>query len=262
MESVPNVNDSVLQAARQYRALGYRTIPLIAGGKKAVVKWKRYQTEDPTEAEIETWFSAGEPNVAILTGNGVVVVDIDDPLLAKEAIAQCGDTPMKCRTPRNGMHFWYSESPGVVYGNFVRINDRAIDLRWKGAHICVPPSRTENGIYQWAGRVLRPEELPPLPPNPLIERKPRSVMPSVAPSDSFDVMVRRARAYLSRIEGAVAGEGGHDKTFRVACVLTQKFRLSFEQAWPLLCEYNRHCEPEWSEPELRHKLEDSLKAKQ
>ena len=64
---------------------------------------------------------------------------------------------------------------------------------------------------------------------------------------------------LATIEGAISGQRGHDRTFRVACVRVLKFALSFEQAWPLFKEWNRTCEPEWSDSELRHKLEDALK---
>jgi hypothetical protein len=70
---------------------------------------------------------------------------------------------------------------------------------------------------------------------------------------------RRARAYLARVEGAVSGQGGHNATFRAACILTQRFSLAFPEAWPLLLEWNERCSPPWSESELRHKLEDALK---
>ena len=63
----------------------------------------------------------------------------------------------------------------------------------------------------------------------------------------------------SKIEGAVSGQGGHNATFRVACILRQKFALSFEEAWPLLKEWNATCQPEWSDQELAHKLTDAGK---
>ena len=62
------------------------------------------------------------------------------------------------------------------------------------------------------------------------------------------------------IEGAISGRRGHDRCFRAACVLVQKFGLSFEQAWPLLKEWSEACcEPPWSDRELEHKLRDALK---
>ena len=71
--------------------------------------------------------------------------------------------------------------------------------------------------------------------------------------------VRRARSYLAHIEGAKAGDRGHDRTFRVACVLAIKFGLTMQQAWPLINEWNEQCEPPWSEKELLHKLQDAFK---
>ena len=43
-----------------------------------------------------------------------------------------------------------------------------------------------------------------------------------------DVMVRRARAYLARVEGAVSGQRGHDRTMRAAGILIQKFGLTID----------------------------------
>jgi hypothetical protein len=72
---------------------------------------------------------------------------------------------------------------------------------------------------------------------------------------------RRARAYLASVEGAISGQRGHNRTFRVACILTQKLGLSFEEAWPLFLEWNERCEPFWSQRELLHKLQDATKRK-
>jgi len=58
--------------------------------------------------------------------------------------------------------------------------------------------------------------------------------------------------------GAISGAGGHDQTFAVACKLVE-FGLSPDDAWPLLLEYNHRCQPQWSERELRHKLEDAFR---
>ena len=85
---------------------------------------------------------------------------------------------------------------------------------------------------------------------------------SVVVESSPDIMVRRARAWLACVEGAISGQGGHSRTFRVACKLThpfpQGFGLSFDQAWPLMKEWNEQCEPPWSDAELTHKLVDAI----
>ena len=58
---------------------------------------------------------------------------------------------------------------------------------------------------------------------------------------------------------AISGSGGHDALFRVACVLTNGFALSDEQAWSILQEYNARCQPPWSQRELPHKLSEVRK---
>jgi hypothetical protein len=72
--------------------------------------------------------------------------------------------------------------------------------------------------------------------------------------------VEAARKYVSRIEGAVSGAGGHNKTYRVASLLVEGFGLTDDQAFGVLQGWNASCKPEWSERDLRHKIE-SAKAK-
>jgi hypothetical protein len=71
--------------------------------------------------------------------------------------------------------------------------------------------------------------------------------------------VRRAQAYLSKVPGAVQGEGGDDATYRVACILVRDFALSFEQALPIFRKWNATCEPPWQEKDLVAKLRHAEK---
>lgn len=67
-------------------------------------------------------------------------------------------------------------------------------------------------------------------------------------------MEERASAYVAKMDGAVAGSGGHNQTFYVACVLVHGFRLQDGAALSILREYNGRCSPPWSEPDLVHKI--------
>ena len=69
--------------------------------------------------------------------------------------------------------------------------------------------------------------------------------------------VEAARKYASRIEGAVSGAGGHNKTYRVASLLVEGFGLTDDQAFGVLQGWNASCKPEWSERDLRHKIESA-----
>jgi len=64
----------------------------------------------------------------------------------------------------------------------------------------------------------------------------------------------RARAYVAQMDAAVSGAGGHDVTFRVACVLVEGFSLSGGDALEIMREYNSRCDPAWSDRELEHKV--------
>jgi hypothetical protein len=65
----------------------------------------------------------------------------------------------------------------------------------------------------------------------------------------------RASAYLERLPPAIAGSGGHAATFNAAAVLTRGFAMPEADALPLLLAWNQsHCQPPWSEADIRHKL--------
>ena len=73
----------------------------------------------------------------------------------------------------------------------------------------------------------------------------------------------RARKYLEMCEPAVSGQGGHDKTFKVACSVGPGFDLPPDVAFALMRNaYNPRCEPPWSESELRHKVDESYRKEQ
>src|SRR5688572_29540225 len=73
-------------------------------------------------------------------------------------------------------------------------------------------------------------------------------------------LIEQARRYLHRIPPAIAGAGGHNQTFRVACVLVQGFGLSPDEARPLMLEYSARCQPPWTEKDIDHKLRDAERA--
>jgi len=67
----------------------------------------------------------------------------------------------------------------------------------------------------------------------------------------------RIRAYIAKMPEAVSGDRGHVATLKVATVLVVGFDLSIDMARPYLVEYNRNCEPPWSERDLEHKLTEA-----
>lgn len=74
---------------------------------------------------------------------------------------------------------------------------------------------------------------------------------------STEAVIERARAYVSKMPGAVSGSSGHNTTFAVACALAIGFDLPESEARALLAEYNQRCDPPWSEKELQHKIDSA-----
>jgi RecA-family ATPase len=70
-------------------------------------------------------------------------------------------------------------------------------------------------------------------------------------------LLDRARAYVSKCPPAVSGQSGHAAAFTVATALVHGFGLSEGDAFTLFAEYNRACQPPWSDAELQHKLKSA-----
>lgn len=256
--------DTILAMAIEALRRGYAPVPVVPLGKVPAVPWKRWQKNLPEEGLVRRWFAGTSGNLAIIT-SGLVVFDCDGPEGEPLVVANCGPTPHRVRTPRGGVHLGYRRPEGAAVKNHVKILGLPIDLRTDGGLEVLPPSRTSAGRYSWVGPGLVPRDQLPVA---TVDWTRRRTSPRVAPfagrrssgtgGTHVPGRIQRARAYLARIEGAVSGRRGHDRTFRAACVLARRFCLSFEEAWPLLLEWNVRCEPPWSENELAHKLTDAL----
>lgn len=111
-----------------------------------------------------------------------------------------------------------------------------------------PPVRIDVEYLQWQQR-MSVDDLPVI----------REVdLPRVwRRHQAFGGAVSRARAFLQRLEPAIAGQCGDAHTFRVCCLVARGFDLSDEEALIALTEWNARCEPPWSEHELRRKVENA-----
>lgn len=84
--------------------------------------------------------------------------------------------------------------------------------------------------------------------------------PTLAPGPHCVKRVMSAfdpRSYIENIPGAVSGDRGHDNTFAVACRLARA-GLAGNDILLWLREYNRKCDPCWSDAEIAHKVHDAL----
>ena len=65
--------------ANEYLDRGFSVIPIKRETKIPVIKWKSYQSRQPSSELIEVWFKEKDNNIAIVTGtiSGIYCIDCD-----------------------------------------------------------------------------------------------------------------------------------------------------------------------------------------
>lgn len=171
-----------LSAALEYASRGWRVFPV--RGKVPVTPRGYLDATTDTET-IRSWWSGGDLGVAIATGNGLVVVDLD-----RRHTRDPGSFP-RTRTVRtgHGWHLYYSgESRCAVTADY--------DLRGEGGYVVAPPSQhTESGrryeVAVEAPLATLPDELR-VPPSPRITTPTESSQPPVIDGQRNQVLTSLA----------------------------------------------------------------------
>jgi len=140
--------------ALQWHSIGISVIPVLVGSKRpAIASWEPYTSRLPTETELRAWFRDTRYNIAVLTGNGLVIIDWDDMWLYSRwlcsldgAFAKVAQT-FRVKTAR-GLHlyYWCAEKAFNMHGNGWDV---------KGHHGCcmTPPSFHPSGAqYEAIGQ--------------------------------------------------------------------------------------------------------------
>jgi hypothetical protein len=247
----------LLAAAAACHARGWSYVPL--SGKVPVTSWKELQSRTPSPEELLSWFGVESraTGIGVVTGkvSGLVVVDCDSQQDAEFWQSEHGSSPLVVETGGGGVHFYYAASPLEEIRNRTGVLGRRIDIRGEGGYAAAPPSLHASGrAYQWRTCDLG-KALPLFDAGWLVNAdQERKLTATVATG-----RVRKAVAYIQKIE-AVAGEGGHNATFRAACKLRDA-GLSEGEALAVLSDWNQtNATPPWSERELAHKIASAYRA--
>lgn len=131
-----------LKAALEYAELGFRVLPLKPGTK--IPDLRHWPEEASTEPETikRHWLlsrrrSGKDTNIGIVTGNGLVVVDIDTHHGGE--IPDWLDTDTAAvKTASGGLHYYYSVA-GAVPNSVGRLAP-GVDVRGERGQVAAPPS--------------------------------------------------------------------------------------------------------------------------
>jgi hypothetical protein len=259
MERLPD-SIGTLPWAQTYADWQWPIIPLY-GKVPAIKYWQRFV---PTPVNVRFWFGTKNCNIGLRTGeSGYVVVDTDTQDAEQWVIHHLPETPMQALSGNGSRHRYYrSPSEPEIRNKQHWMGILGLDVRGHGGFIVLPGSlHPKSGKrYEWQGDTSDPSELPLFAPSWVLDRK-KDVRLAVASVLDRQAVLDRARKYLSKIEPAVSGSGGHTKTFTTALKLARVVNYDPDLLWVLLNEYNARCLPPWSEPELRHKWEEALKSR-
>ncbi len=146
---IPEANNAtgLLSAALWYARMGFRIHPLWPGTKNHP-RWSEWQHRATTDANgvRDHWRWHKADNVAVATGHGVVVIDLDtravDGIASFQAwLNEHPDVHLPVapvvRTPSGGAHLWFRTSCEVRTCAGWR---PGVDVRGEGGYVVVPPS--------------------------------------------------------------------------------------------------------------------------
>ena len=232
------------ETALEYARSGIPVFPCRVDGKEpACPHGHKDATTD--EAQIDAWWAEADYNLAVSPADaGWSVIDID-PGADTSAL----DLPhtYTVTTPRGGLHLYYEGSLPTTASRLAP----NIDTRGVGGYVLVPPSIVGGKPYVAQNELA----IAPLPGWIETSLRARSQeLPAAVRDLDLPGNVDRAKFLLNDLVGrgdvAVSGRGGNDRTYRLACELSN-LGLSLEKSRELLEDiWNPACQPPWDRTEL------------
>lgn len=149
-----------LKAALEYAELGFRVLPLKPGTKVPDLRhWPEEASTNPAVIKRHWTLSRNrsgkDTNIGIVTGNGLVVVDIDTHH-GGEIPSWLDTDTAAVRTASGGLHYYYSVA-GFVPNSVGRLAP-GVDVRGERGQVAAPPSQvagagqpTDHGTTKWRG---------------------------------------------------------------------------------------------------------------
>jgi RecA-family ATPase len=273
MENVvrlPTARPSTLDSALHLAAQGFRVFPLAAGTKVPPkdFPWRQHATCDPDRIR-HLWAQHPNCNVAVATGAGTIVLDVDvksgkrghESLEALEAMGLPLDG-FRVRTTSGGLHVYLkTDHPHANSVNkLVEFPD--IDVRCEGGYVVGPGSAVGGKTYD----VVQKGADAPLPGwlhDKLLAATPQHAERTDQPLVDLDQPhnVANAIEYLkNRAPQAIEGAGGNTETYKVAGRM-RDYGLSEAKAWELMLDHwnEQKAYPAWEPDQLLTVVENAYR---
>lgn len=182
MMRVPQPANILLEAALTYIARGWPVFPLHTVDTAGVCTCRKADCGSPgkhprtrnglTDATLDPatvkkwWLQWPSANVAVRTGAGLVVLDVDPESGGSATLAQLeaeqGALPRTYEvvTGRGGRHLYFMAPAGVIVPNSASLLGPGLDVRGDGGYVVAPPSMTTATYTVDAGGDDSPLVLP------------------------------------------------------------------------------------------------------
>ena len=146
----------------EYYQKGYSIIPLKHNEKVPAIYWKKYQYRQASKEEIIGWsMNFREPNIAIVTGKELVVIDADDPSKLPELFKLLPEAEKTTRVKtKRCFHFYFSNNGKQKIRSTDNLFSLGIELKAMGRYAVAPPSKIDDFTYHF---VIPLSKILPLP---------------------------------------------------------------------------------------------------
>lgn len=257
--------------ATVYASRGWPVVPLEPRGKVPLARLVRHGVEHATTDQsviAEWWGRYPHANVGIACRD-LLVVDVDPRNDGEAQLAQLlarhGAFPktLTARSGSGGLHVLFQKPEQKLRGKLCKGVDLVSGAR---RYIVAAPSvHPSGGRYEW----MTPPSVPlAAVPDWIIESasmvvlNPTTIGTSAKgcndndqADDERNELLSRAARYVSKIDPAISGSGGHSTTFGACCRIVRLFGgLSDRELLQLLEPWNGTCKPAWPKADLERKL--------
>jgi RecA-family ATPase len=239
------------KAARDYAVRGIPVFPCSPGTKKPFPGSSGFKEATRDLAAIDAWWmQTPDANIATCPEDSGHCVVEQDP--GGDVAPLNLPFTRRVKSPRGGVHYWFK---GSLPASASKLAPH-VDTRGRGSYVLLPPSIVNDVEYVW----LDEREAAELPAHiaTALETKAEAMASSVDQLDLHgNVVAARSllRDYVRQGKVAIAGKGGDNFTYKVACQLVRDYALSVDKALELMeAEFNPHCVPPWSREELIAKI--------